>query len=205
VQSGAGQACTVAAWYRFGKCLEARDHQPACPQRERDGGCRRSPRPDGPEPRPPPSIPAHAHMAGRPSGAFGGRLGLEGLVGTYEAGLAHLGSAERPCLGHGDGSRQEEREQGERPGKEGEEEGEDGPRLFLWLGSSIGNMARADAAAFLRRLRDEAMRPGAHAWEWGRGCLLRRAAAPGGRFLHMREITRAGRDSQVQGRLRLKC
>ncbi|HEX4836154.1 MAG TPA: L-histidine N(alpha)-methyltransferase, partial [bacterium] len=31
---------------------------------------------------------------------------------------------------------------------------EDHPTLFVWLGSSIGNLERPDAAAFLRRLRD---------------------------------------------------
>ena len=36
--------------------------------------------------------------------------------------------------------------------------GVDRPKLFLWLGSNVGNLARAEAAAFLRRVR-ETMRP----------------------------------------------
>jgi hypothetical protein len=32
----------------------------------------------------------------------------------------------------------------------------------LWLGSSIGNYSRSEAAAFLKKLRETAMQPGRH-------------------------------------------
>lgn len=113
-----------------------------------------------------------------PAGVYGDSLDLVGLVGTYDMGLDHLGSAEAPSTLENLGSADDD----EAPSNLGREtsfygcQGADGlpgwgsggsqgsgsaaPRLFLWLGSSIGNLERGAAAAFLKRLRAVAMRPG---------------------------------------------
>ena len=105
-------------------------------------------------------------------GDAGGRLRLAGLVGTYEQGVEFLRRRPAPPAlapaasgsgGGGGGSESSSRSDGAAAAAEGigglgADAG--GRRLFLWLGSSIGNLERGAAAAFLRRLRDAAMAPG---------------------------------------------
>lgn len=63
---------------------------------------------------------------------LGGKVAVNGLWATYDKGLEHIAEG-----GLGDGR-----------------------RVFLWLGSSIGNFERRDGAEFLKSTADKSMRAG---------------------------------------------
>ncbi|GAC96727.1 hypothetical protein PHSY_004311 [Pseudozyma hubeiensis SY62] len=72
----------------------------------------------------------------------GGKVGINGLWATYDAGLAYIGNEGLRAASTAAGAQKE------------------GQRCLLWLGSSIGNFDRKAAAEFLAKTARESMRAG---------------------------------------------
>ncbi|CAO1621803.1 unnamed protein product [Parajaminaea phylloscopi] len=78
------------------------------------------------------------HNKEDPWAILDGKLTVSGLWATYDQGLAHIGAGDL----------------------DQDTSGQRSARSLLWLGSSIGNFERRDAAEFLKGMADKAMRAG---------------------------------------------